>query len=639
MKREILTLMALASLSALLLLAGCAPQEEVKADLSAKAEMPPNVKYKVAAVQFEPTILEKDNNVEALLALCSEAADNGAKVIVTPEMSVVGYCFHDRAEIAPLVEPVPGPTTDRFAELAKEKGVYICIGLAEVDPADNVYYNTAALVGPDGYVDKYRKTHSWVCDPLWAADGDLGFKVIGTEYGNLAILICMDCDFIETARVATAMGADVILYPTAYPGIVCPTDNWFSRAFENGVYYIAANRWGIERGAYFGGGSCILNPDGSIQSWKDIDNTVAYGEVDIERVRKRLFADTGENKILDRRPELYQKIIMNTYMMTPGWFFNQYDYDPLPEGTQTVLAAAQFQPTAGDIEANVAAIERLVIEQNSQKKAGLIVFPELAICGVANAGDFAEAVPGPTTDKLVEIAKKHSVYLVVGLPEQDGEAKYNSAVLVGPEGLVGTYRKTHLDHLDKEWASAGDEIKHFNIELGRVGILIGYDALFPETHRCLAAGATDIVAVPSALSFPLPVPIDGSRAQFDDSMGPIPTGPNPNHWHYFRTIGGDNHVYCVFANQYGEGPDQTYMGRSGVFPPEMFAFPRPESIAGDAGDTVVFQDADTTLGVPNPAYGYATNICRTKDYVSWRKPWMYKLLVNPEPFVVQTVNK
>jgi predicted amidohydrolase len=75
--------------------------------------------HKVATVQFEPTMFEKARNIARMLELCEAAATAGARLIVTPEMGTTGYCWFDRAEVAPFVETVPGPTTERFAALAR----------------------------------------------------------------------------------------------------------------------------------------------------------------------------------------------------------------------------------------------------------------------------------------------------------------------------------------------------------------------------------------------------------------------------------------------------------------------------------------------------------------------------------------
>ena len=92
--------------------------------------------YRVAAIQFEPTLFAKAANLEALLRLTEEAAAGGAKLIVTPEMATTAYCWATREEVAGDVEPIPGPTTDRFAEIAARYDCWIVVGLPEVVAGD-----------------------------------------------------------------------------------------------------------------------------------------------------------------------------------------------------------------------------------------------------------------------------------------------------------------------------------------------------------------------------------------------------------------------------------------------------------------------------------------------------------------------
>src|SRR5712691_4835536 len=110
---------------------------------------PSLTKYRVAAIQYESTLGEKEKNVSELLRLVEEAARHEARLIVVPEMATTGYCWESRAEIAPHVEPVPGPTTHRFQQLAATYGCFIAVRLPEVDSATNVYYNSMALISPD----------------------------------------------------------------------------------------------------------------------------------------------------------------------------------------------------------------------------------------------------------------------------------------------------------------------------------------------------------------------------------------------------------------------------------------------------------------------------------------------------------
>src|SRR5947209_7036212 len=217
-------------------------------------------RYRVAAIQYESTLGEKEKNVADLLRLVEEAAQHEARLIVLPEMATTGYCWESRAEIAPHVEPIPGPTTNRFQQLAASYNCYIAVSLPEVEPATNVYYNSMALIGPEGVIGTYRKIHSYISEPRWARDGDLGMPVWETPLGRLAGLICMDVEYFESARIPALHDADVLIFPNNWLDEICPSSRWMARAFENGVYLIAADRYGCERGTQFSGGSCIINP-------------------------------------------------------------------------------------------------------------------------------------------------------------------------------------------------------------------------------------------------------------------------------------------------------------------------------------------------------------------------------------------
>src|SRR5215470_14313603 len=122
---------------------------------------PTYTRYRVAAIQYEPTLGEKEKNVTDLLRFVEEAAQHNARLIVLPEMATTGYCWVSRTEIAPFVEPIPGPTTERFQQIATHYDCYITISLAEVDLTTDVYYNSLALIGPQGLIGKYRKIHSY----------------------------------------------------------------------------------------------------------------------------------------------------------------------------------------------------------------------------------------------------------------------------------------------------------------------------------------------------------------------------------------------------------------------------------------------------------------------------------------------
>ena len=257
-----------------------------------------------------------------MLALVEQAAGKGARLIVTPEMGITGYCWFDRAEVQPFVETVPGNVTDRFAEVARRHDCYIVIGLPEVDQQTNLYYNTAVLIGPKGVVGKHRKTHPYISEPKWSAPGDGGHQVFDTPIGRIALLICMDIHFIETARLVSLQGADVICHISNWLAERTPAPYWINRAFENSCYVIESNRWGLERTVQFSGGSCIIAPDGSIEAVIDKGDGLAVGQIDLERVRQRKVL--GEEVFEQRRPELYTNLATNTFAWNPRDFFGLY---------------------------------------------------------------------------------------------------------------------------------------------------------------------------------------------------------------------------------------------------------------------------------------------------------------------------
>ncbi|MEA2595596.1 MAG: hypothetical protein QOF01_2065, partial [Thermomicrobiales bacterium] len=310
--------------------------------------------FLAAAIQFEPALFAKEANIARLLALTEEAAHNGAKLIVHPEMATTSYCWASRTEVAPFVEPIPGPTTDRFGELAARYDCYIVVGMPEVEPATGVFYNSAALIGPNGVVGVYRKTHPYISEPKWAKDGDLGLPVFETPLGRIAIVICMDAVFPETTRIPALRGADVVCFPTNWLGGKCPSATWIARAFESGVYYVAANRYGLERGVQFSGGTCVIDPDGSITTSLDTGDGIVYGEINPARARdKHLAPGTIEDKLADRRPDAYGNLTLNTYLWRDWDFQGLYGLHPLPQGRLSRVAVAQFSSRTGATAANL----------------------------------------------------------------------------------------------------------------------------------------------------------------------------------------------------------------------------------------------------------------------------------------------
>jgi predicted amidohydrolase len=559
----------------------------------------------VATIQFEPTLFRKEENVARLLTLATEAARDGARLIVMPEMATTGYCWQDRAEVAPFVETADGPTSQAFAALAREFNCYLVFGMPERDAVTDIYYNSALLVGPQGLIGVHRKTHPYISEPKWAANGDAGHQVFKTEIGNIALLICMDIHFIETARLAAVGGAQIICHISNWLAERTPAPYWLTRGWENGCALIESNRWGWERGVQFSGGSCITDSQGQLLASCDSGDQVLSAELTLPL----------ENPALKkRRPELYQRLMTNTFMWNPQELFGLYGADPLPPAKDSNIAVAQFRPE-NDVNANLQQI-RDWAEQAKARGVELLVLPERALTGYAGKMNALTLDDAPI-QAVIRLAMELDIALLVGFAERDGSHCYNSCLLASSAGMNAHYRQIHLSEADQQWASAGDKWVTCDLPCGRVGLLLGEDLLVPEAARILALEGCDIIACPSALDKPAPLAHQGTAIPH---VWPIPRGADPYHWLLPRVRAGENNVWLAFAN-WPEAEGESF-GISGVFGPDTFAFPRQESKVLSSNGLV--QLAITT-GSPDTTY--PNHVVRRKDMVLMRQPHFYVPLV------------
>tara|TARA_B100000282_G_C31727279_1_gene489107 strand:+ start:407 stop:2149 length:1743 start_codon:yes stop_codon:yes gene_type:complete len=570
------------------------------------------LKYKVAAIQYEPTQFDKEKNINNLVKLCEEAAKGGAKLIVTPEMGTSGYCFLNRSEIKNLVEKIPGPTTKQFEKIANKHSCFIVIGLPEVDEDTKLYYNSAVLIGPNGIIGKHRKSHSYIAEPKWSAPGQ-EHLVFETDIGKIGILICMDIHFIETARLIALQDADIIIHISNWLGERTPAPYWISRAFENSCYLIESNRWGLERTVQFSGGSCVINPDGTIASVIDKGDGIAYANIDISWAREKKVLN--EKIFNDRRPEMYLNLPTDPYLWNPLDFFNLYGLNPLPKGKKSLVSIVQMSSNK-DSKKNLENIFKYLDKAKSEKSE-LVVFPELILTGHLNKNKSAIEKDDPKILELAKYANKNQMYIYFGFAEKKDNEYFNSSMLLGPEGILGIYRKVHLNKEDRAWASEGNEWKFVDTKIGRIGMLIGYDSVFPESARCLGLYGCDIVLCSSAQKGVFTHGHKGSKIR---QNYPIPMNADLNHWNHFRIRGGENNIYFLFSNI--SDRKNNYLGKSGIFGPDPFKFPREESL--------IHQNEDLThleIDTSNLDTNYPTNVVRDKFMMSMRQPQHYIPLI------------
>ena len=646
----------------------------------------PLMKYRVAAIQYEPALGEKTRNVDALLRLTEEAMQHGARLVVLPEMATTGYCWQSRTEIAPFVEPIPGPTTECFQQLAAHYQSFVAVAMPEIDPLTQVYYNSMALVGPEGLVGIYRKIHSYISEPRWARDGDLGMPVWDTPLGKLSSLICMDAMYFEAARIPALHDADVLLFPTNWvDDEKHPSSWWMTRAFENGVYLIAANRYGNERGVPFSGGSCILNPDGSVQSSLTTGDGIVYGEVDLTLSRRKRWGNTTIGNLLaDRRPSEYVPLTYNTYLWEPLRYHSLYDLGELPPGqlSCTGIIQTRLQDFISDSSQGRSREETLtfvrhmvhtLIKDAGTAQPDVLVLPELLLPGpiqttsvedfVTHIRDGAITVPGPETEALTFLTDELQVSLVIGVAECEGDNYYNTVLLIDPGGVYGKYRKLHLTSKDRLWATPGNVgLPTFDTPVGRIGLATGYDVLFPETMRVLAGLGVDLVCAPALLDFPEPLRIASEEEKrthsFISVVDAISEDEETPHYLLWRVRAAENNVYLALANWSGDVGMMQGNGYSGIFPPATSLNPWSEVVVeeDEMGETLLtMMTIDTreqrTGRRTTQALGYAPgdvagsltgeldydirdsipgNAVRGKPFLRKRQPFWYLDLVKPE---------
>ena len=290
-------------------------------------------KYKVGLVQMSMGP-DPAANFDSALRHVREAARRGAQIVCLPELFRAQYfCQREDLRLFDLAEPIPGPSTTKLGELARELRVSIVASLFE-RRAPGLYHNTAVTLNSDGAIASvYRKMHI-PDDPLYYekyyfTPGDLGFQAVDTSVGRIGTLVCWDQWYPEGARLTALQGAEVLFYPTAigwHPAEKeefgpAQYDAWQTiqraHAIANGVYVAAVNRVGHEKGDVLGnriegaglefwGGSFLADPFGRIIAKASHDKEeLIVGEIDLG-----LLEDTRRNWpfLRDRRIDAYAPI-------------------------------------------------------------------------------------------------------------------------------------------------------------------------------------------------------------------------------------------------------------------------------------------------------------------------------------------
>ena len=264
---------------------------------------------RLGLVQMACTIDPAENLAKAERGV-REAAAKGAQIVCLQELFRSQYfCQVEDHDNFALAEPIPGPSTERLSQVAKELDVVVIASLFE-KRTEGLYHNTAAVIDAGGeYLGKYRKMHipddPQYYEKFYFTPGDLGFRAWDTRYGRIGVLVCWDQWYPEAARLTAMAGAQILFYPTAIGWLPPEKDEhgeqqqaaWEtiqrSHAIANGVYVCAVNRVGHEgaaapNGIEFWGGSFVADPGGRIlvkggRGEQVLTVDVDLGKVDVSR--------------------------------------------------------------------------------------------------------------------------------------------------------------------------------------------------------------------------------------------------------------------------------------------------------------------------------------------------------------------
>jgi predicted amidohydrolase len=267
-------------------------------------------KIKLALAQMSSKRENKEENLTKFEKITQKAKEQGADLVIFPELSLTGYVVRD--QLYELAEPIPGPYVHKVEEIAKKTNMYIIFGMPELSEKTRAtLFNTAVFVGPNGFIGKYRKmylpTHSVFEEKRHFRPGYQA-AAFDTPIGKIGLCICYDLFFPEVTRLIRLRGAQLIVCISASPAV---RRSYFeiltaARALENTAFLAYVNLVGVEDGLQFWGGSRLITPTGDIVVKAKYDEEdFVLCEVNYNDIRA---AETFIPTLRDLRPELFEEL-------------------------------------------------------------------------------------------------------------------------------------------------------------------------------------------------------------------------------------------------------------------------------------------------------------------------------------------
>jgi 5-aminopentanamidase len=274
----------------------------------------PDPILRVATIQTAPAYGDLEANMVSLERWSREAAGRGADLVVFPEAFLQGLVYHDQDSATREAVALAAPELDEIGRLSAELNLGIVVGFLE-RTGPSAYSNSALTALPDGTRRVYRKTHlTELGADRWAVPGDELAEVFEYRGTRCAVLICYDVRFPEVSRVLALRGADLLLLPTNSPvGYEGTYDHAArTRAWENRVWFLVANRVGVEGDATFIGRSLSVDPLGNtVHQLAGGEHAMLLTDVDPARARSKALpghAGAVYSFMHARRPALYGEL-------------------------------------------------------------------------------------------------------------------------------------------------------------------------------------------------------------------------------------------------------------------------------------------------------------------------------------------
>ena len=260
---------------------------------------------KIGFVQNKPAFGEVQEIIDHIEKLLY---GHNADLFVLPELFATGYQFKNREETLSLAEQIPeGITTRLLIDISRKKNASIIAGLVESEKSK--LYNSAVVVGPEGYIGKYRKIHLFDTEKSCFDSGNLPLRTFDIASAKVGVMICFDWRFPETARRLALIGAEIIAHPSNLVLAHCP-QAMITRCLENHVFAVTADRVGAENRITgetlkFIGKSQIIDPSGNILvRASETEEEIQVVEIDLQKARNKQL--TANNHIFqDRREGFY----------------------------------------------------------------------------------------------------------------------------------------------------------------------------------------------------------------------------------------------------------------------------------------------------------------------------------------------